>query len=589
MVTRGEDKVVGPKPTIMFTSGSKVLNPAQKGTTETYVEYAPGTKTAENIDIDVNWTNGAGFTNNVTALKFTRSKVTTSGTTITHSDINTKYETDADMLKDFASGSITFLGSEIPSDKTVDDIIGDNYIRVWYTTESVAGVTDLSGLTWKPGTGSLSMTSAIAITTVDIDTTYNISEKQNIVIDLTVSDTSFTGTKSTGEKTMYSIQTIDGTEIKKVRISTTTNTTGVTTVTFLDDADTIYNFGMTGAAIPFKFEDYMDYKLLSYNDNGTRKYLKYDSGTISFADKSDIFTDQENLNKSLLRVVELTFSEWGNFGDDSKYFFNTFSLKKNWNGTGEGVGTWRTNPKDFAECETLCAKEPECAMFIHDTSTPTPLCYFKTAKLKNSFNTDDENDRALIQPGDYSVNQKNSVFQYRGQSNGATNPAFKNNTILPVRFIRFQNINKAPDDQLHIGEVYVYDSNGNQVDIKEIYASHNFGSSGQPWDINKIIDKNDAVAGIVGGGPADKFRWFEIDLGSEKNISGVAFVDRDQYTNSHVNMQVMMTKEDGTLLEITPPISEPVPWNTKKIFHRYSIATKKWTDSEIDGFQYDSR
>ena len=46
MVTRGEDKAVGPKPTIMFTSGSKVLNPAQKNTTETYIEYAAGPGTA---------------------------------------------------------------------------------------------------------------------------------------------------------------------------------------------------------------------------------------------------------------------------------------------------------------------------------------------------------------------------------------------------------------------------------------------------------------------------------------------------------------------------------------------------------------
>jgi hypothetical protein len=594
MVTRGGEKVTDPRPTIMFTTGTKVLNPAQKGTTETYVEYA-GTKTAQYIDIVVNWQNGAGFTDKVTGLKFVRSKGTTTSGTTTYATLDTMYEDDIEKLKDFASGSVTFLGTNIPSNKSVDQIIGDNYIQVWYTTDDTAFQTSRgSTVNWLPSSGPLATTAAVPITIIDIDTTYNISQKQDVDVPISVSSSTFSGDKTDGKKTYYSIQTIDGTEIKKVRITEVVSGS-VTSVTFLDESDAIYNFGLSStSAITFKFEDYMGNKLLSYLDNSTRKYLQYDSntGTITFVGKSDIFTDQATLNKSLLTVVELSFTEWGNFGDDEKYYFNTVSLPGDWNGSGTD-GTWINEPEDVDACINACETNVDCAMFVYDESGKK--CYMKTGKLKNKINTSNESDRYLIGKFDGPVYQKNSMFQYNGQSTGATNPVYKGNPNLPVRFIRFQNFNQDAGtthgaDHLHVNEVYVYDSNGNTVDIKGIQASENYGSGPDTaWDVSRIIDGNDALGGVVGDNPSandNKFRWFEIDLGEVKQISAVAFVNRHGFANPVKKMQVMMTSEDGTLLEITPPISNSLAWNTKKIFHRYSIATKKWTDSEIDGFAY---
>lgn len=584
MVTRGEDKVVGPKPTIMFTKGTKVLNPAQKDTTETYVEYAAGSRTARYIDIVVNWQNGAGFTDKVTGLKFVRSKGTTTSGTTTYATLDTMYEDDIEKLKDFASGSVTFLGTNISSTTDVDDIIGNNYIQVWYTTD-ISG----SSVSWLPSPGPLATTTAVPITIIDIDTTYDISQKQAVDVPISVSSSTFGGEKTGGKKTYYSVQTIDGTEIKKVRITADSNGG----VTFLDESDNIYNFGLsTTTATTFKFEDYMNNKLLSYLDGTIRKYLKYDSGNITFDDKTSIFADQATLNKSLLTVVELSFTEWGNFGDDEKYYFNTVSLPGDWNGSGTD-GTWINEPEDVDACINACETNVDCAMFVYDESGKK--CYMKTGKLKNAYNTSKENDRYLIGKFDGPVYQKNSMFQYNGQSTGATNPVYKGNPNLPVRFIRFQNFNQDAGtthgaDHLHVNEVYVYDSNGNTVDIKGIQASENYGSGPDTaWDVSRIIDGNDALGGVVGDNPSandNKFRWFEIDLGKEKQISAVAFVNRHGFANPVKKMQVMMTSEDGTLLEITPPISNSLAWNTKKIFHRYSIATKKWTDSEIDGFAY---
>ena len=596
MVTRGgEDKVAGPKPTIMFTKGTKVLNPAQKGTTETYVEYA-GTKTAQYIDIVVNWKNGAGFTGNVTGLKFVRSKGTTTSGTTTYDTLDTMYEDDIEKLKDFASGSVTFSGTNVPDNKSVDDIIGYNYIQVWYTTGT--GISDIKGdtVSWLPSPGPLATTTAVPITIIDIDTTYDISQTQAVDVPISVSST-FSGDKTEGRKTYYSVRTIDGTEIKKVRITAVGSNDGVTTVTFLDENDAIYNFGVstttTTTVITFKFEDYMNNKLLSYLDNNTRKYLKYDSGNITFVDKTSIFADQATLNKSLLTVVELSFTEWGNFGDGEKYYFNTVSLREAWNGADSPPGTWIIEPEDVDACINACETNVDCAMFVYDESGKK--CYMKTGKLKNAYNTSKENDRYLIGKFDGPVYQKNSMFQYNGQSTGATNPVYKGNPNLPVRFIRFQNFNQDAGttngaDHLHVNEVYVYDSNGNTVDIKGIQASENYGSGPDTaWDVSRIIDGKNALGGIVGDNPSvndNRFRWFEIDLGEVKQISAVAFVNRHGYVNPIKKMQVMMTSEDGTLLEITPPISNSLTWNTKKIFHRYSIATKKWTDSEIDGFPY---
>ena len=309
MVTRGEDKVAGPKPTIMFTSGSKVLNPAQKNTTETYIEYAagPGTagaRTAEYIDLKIKWKNGAGFTGKVTGLKLERlsGKIPDGSTTVTYdtSPLDTMYDTDS--ITDFADGEVTFLGSKIAS-VSLDKVISPpakNYIKVYYTTNKEVTDTDTaaaSSVSWT----ALTTSSGIEITVDDIDTTYDITSPASVNIPLTASSATIELTKTDGKITYYDIALKDGTSVaSKVRL-TVSSTGGVVTIKKADNTTFKFTTGDSGS---YLFEDYMGNTLISTSGATTQKYLQVDGATTSFVDKSTIFTDQATLDKSLFKITE---------------------------------------------------------------------------------------------------------------------------------------------------------------------------------------------------------------------------------------------------------------------------------------------
>ena len=582
MVTRGGEKVTDPRPTIMFTTGTKVLNPAQKGTTETYVEYA-GTKTAEYIDIVVNWQNGAGFTDKVTGLKFVRSKgtTTTSGTT-TYATLDTMYEDDIEKLKDFASGSVTFLGTNIPSTTDVDAIIGNNYIQVWYTKDDTGDITG-DTVSWLPSPGPLATTVAVPITIIDIDTTYDISQKQAVVVPISVSST-FSGDKTDGKKTYYSIQTIDGTEIKKVRITEVVSG-GVTSVTFLDDSDAIYNFGLsTTSAITFKFEDYMGNKLLSYLDNSTRKYLQYNSGTITFVGKSDIFTDQATLNKSLLTIVELSYTEWGDFDDPhGKYYINLEPAPFNYTGSSSDTSISGVSSSGFTACIDACDLNPACESISYDGGD---VCYFKSGKIGN------QGGYIAQKQGEYISHIKgdtSTLGLFNDSGFYSKNPSA---TKITARYIRFQKIRPGGDPPIDIHEVFVKDTSGTELKTgATVTGSHSYTPT---MGVDKLKDSNYAtfastLSSVTPNDMSQKFRWIEMDLGGEKDIAGFWFFHRHDYYPRVQNMKVIFMDDDRNIVEITPEL--PADDSTTRVVrHEYKIAEnpRRWEsvvpDSSTHGY-----
>ena len=118
------------KPEFTFdANATKTINPEKSsGSQEGYrIEYAEGDDSDKSklIDLTLSWTNGQGFDNVVERLIFTRYVGTTK------IQVNKVVE-DADMRKDYGTGSVTFKGTEVSEGVSIK---GVNIIKAYYNEE----------------------------------------------------------------------------------------------------------------------------------------------------------------------------------------------------------------------------------------------------------------------------------------------------------------------------------------------------------------------------------------------------------------------------------------------------------------------
>lgn len=151
------------KPTITFKDSDIILNSSQgDGTTEFFTDGNLG----KNIDIKINWKNGAGFKQSKVNAVIVKRKVGTKYLNVSDSSTPTEMKlTDKKYFEDFSSNDVAILGKFLANDQ---DVVGDNVIEISYTT------TDDS--TAKPlGTNTVKITQNHLDTTIDLKTVEVIS------------------------------------------------------------------------------------------------------------------------------------------------------------------------------------------------------------------------------------------------------------------------------------------------------------------------------------------------------------------------------------------------------------------------------
>lgn len=127
--SKGDDDDETPdKPQFTFdTNAKKTINSQEDAEVESYmIEYAEGDDSDKSklIDLTLSWKNGQGF-DSVKKIILTRYV----GDTKIQDN---KVVEDADMIKDYGSGSITFKGTEVTEGVSVK---GDNIIKAYYNEE----------------------------------------------------------------------------------------------------------------------------------------------------------------------------------------------------------------------------------------------------------------------------------------------------------------------------------------------------------------------------------------------------------------------------------------------------------------------
>ncbi|QOR60253.1 hypothetical protein [Bathycoccus sp. RCC716 virus 1] len=175
------------KPQLTFDSNAtKTINPQEDAEVESYmIEYAEGDDSEKSklIDLTLSWTNQEGFDNVVDKLIFTRYVGTT--------EIQDNKEVeDADMIKDYGSGSVTFKGTEVSEGVSVK---GENVIKAYYNEVKEA---------------NLLATARMRITESDFNTTL-AGPFGDLVVPVSISSESFKLTKKI-TKTLYQISHAPG-------------------------------------------------------------------------------------------------------------------------------------------------------------------------------------------------------------------------------------------------------------------------------------------------------------------------------------------------------------------------------------------
>ena len=187
-----DDDETPDKPQLTFDSNAtKTINPqedaeedADEDASEGYrIEYAEGDDSSKFIDLTLSWTNQEGFDNVVDNLIFTRYV----GTTKIQEN---KVVEDADMIKDYGSGSVTFKGTEVLEGVSVK---GKNVIKAYYNEVKEA---------------NLLATAEMDITEADFNTTLK-GPFGDLVVPVSISSETFKLTKQI-KKTLYQISHAPG-------------------------------------------------------------------------------------------------------------------------------------------------------------------------------------------------------------------------------------------------------------------------------------------------------------------------------------------------------------------------------------------
>ena len=295
IANRGSKGSTGPgaaapsKPVIQFGDAQVILKPDAAGTTSNYrmfeyAEGAPGTFSGgvspANIDLTVNWTNGAGFAKNKVIKLVLKRFIGTE-------QISEPIEvTDTSAISDFGSGSETFLGADLSVNKTG---VGRNIIKVYYVVD---GSTDEV---------ELATSSEIEITQAMLDTTVNLQSITTLTVPVTQGSTLTASITENPVFTKYSIQHKEG-GWSKTGLRMKVLSDGQ--VQFTDDSGTTVNL-WSGSPTSFFISDYMGDQMIHDGVVSSDNYWTY-PGTgdaLESAASSVVFKTQSELNKALFKIA----------------------------------------------------------------------------------------------------------------------------------------------------------------------------------------------------------------------------------------------------------------------------------------------
>ena len=285
---RSPTGVVGDdKPQIAFNDANIVLKPDNQGTTSTYkiMEYSLGETLSDNVDIIVNWSNGAGFKKNkVVKLVFRRF--------INDTEISTPEEaSNSTQIADYGGGEVTFRGLDL---KTGEDGVGQNIIKVYYVIEN--GTSEIE----------LAETQPITITQQHLNTTIDITQITTLVFPVTSGDTLEGVVKISSEYNKYNIQHISNSwRVEGLRMKALTSGE----IQFLDDSGKPKSLWSSGPTQVF-FSEYLGNLLMHKGDRTSGEYWIIDTSNTPASIRSsgtmNIFKTQANLNSALFKITTYT-------------------------------------------------------------------------------------------------------------------------------------------------------------------------------------------------------------------------------------------------------------------------------------------
>jgi hypothetical protein len=278
-VQAGPGVAAGVKPSITFGESAMILNPDSENV-ETYkIEYATE-NLGKNIDISINWKNGAGFVKSDVESIVVKRKKDSSYINVDDGK-DTKTITDADFLTDFADCEVEILGKFIGD----SDVVGDNVIEVYYTTAKSSALILLGSVTVTIEQNHLDTTIDLAsVTSITIPPTRggDISSVLDVPAFTTFSITPKDGSRVIVDNIRF--EQLDGSVVKLKDV--------YGTQIMLGDRDTE----------TYVFEKYLDESFFIRPSGVTDKYFVNKDNSLVLTDKGDLFKTQDKLNSALFNI-----------------------------------------------------------------------------------------------------------------------------------------------------------------------------------------------------------------------------------------------------------------------------------------------
>lgn len=275
------------KPTIKFQDSDIVLNANDAGGVVGTLEFFSGGNLGKNIDIKINWKNGAGFKqSNVNATIIKRN---VGGSYLNVSDGPDPTElklTEPQYLKDFSSNSVEILGKYLSDDQNV---VGDNEIEVFYTTADDTSQKSLG-------------TNTVKIEQNHLDTTIDL--KQVEVISIPPTSGGVVAELELKEFTTYNITSNSRKRIIANAVRMETMSDG--SVKLKNTAGEQVSLPGTPASGTYVFKKYLD-SFYFIQNKGSDKFLTDDkllhANSLIDKEQKDIFNSTTNLDKALFTIT----------------------------------------------------------------------------------------------------------------------------------------------------------------------------------------------------------------------------------------------------------------------------------------------
>ena len=559
MVTRGEDKVVGPKGTgpELEVTGEKIVKSVNTSEyTFRKTEYA-GPYRGWNIDFSININTKGGFKEaGITHIKIERYDDSTTPVLM-----DTQY---TDEISNYDTFNVDFLGSALAT-HAVGTKGGRNTFEVYGVTTK--GSDDGSGEVLYSITDGGKVTNVLLATAdqtiVETDLNYTLGNTSQVKFTFDLGSSSGSTTpKITSSiiRTKYRIS-IDPSNVYSLVPATDTGGAVIADkYKFKKEDGTFLSVGTTAV---FKIDaSYGGDRYRAYTDDD--KILTKENGTGALVLKKPTKMNRAESETSLMTFtpIDELYTEWGNFSVGNKYFLDTQPAPYNYSGTG--VITNIRGTADMQSCITACNSNPDCHNFTF--SKVGKDCYFKTAEIKKgNIHGNQPPYTSYIKPG--------SPLNH-GTGNYSK---FSDASSISAQYIRFQKIQSDVEPVIDITEVFVRDSIGNELKTgaKVTGSTPNMGvdklKDGAYNTFGSTLDPNNT------GDQTQKFRWIEMDLGGVKEIAGFWFFHVHDYYSRVQNMKVIFMDADRNIVEITPELPADDS-TTRKVRHEYKIAEnpRRW-------------